>query len=82
MRRRDRRTLAPPDVRLASGAQLWRLNQAGRLRVVPERGDVVTVLEASEALHRVLAEEWPGLSRFPKIGERLTKVDGRYTLQE
>ena len=68
MRRRDHRTLAPPDVRLASGAQLWRLNQTGRLQVIPARGDAVTVLEASEALHRVVAEEYPGLSRFPKIG--------------
>jgi hypothetical protein len=59
----------PPAIRLASSRQLWRLNQHGRLRIVDEDGDPLTVADADTALCTVLTEAYPGLSRFPRLGE-------------
>jgi hypothetical protein len=53
----------PTHHRLASGPQLWRLNQLGRLRLV----DRALPIRSSDAKATIGAElERLGLSRFPR----------------
>ena len=61
------RKMAPATVRVATGAQLWRLNQLGRLRLVDEEGEPVTSAVAKAELARLLAEM--GRERFTRPGE-------------
>jgi hypothetical protein len=55
----------PTHHRLASGPQLWRLNQLGRLRLVDDGPPI----PSSDAKATIGAElERLGLSRFPREG--------------
>jgi hypothetical protein len=60
--------------RLASGGQLWRLNQLGRLRVVddghPISSNEAKVLIASEFERRDPTDERAALSASPHYGPR------------
>jgi hypothetical protein len=58
----------PRQVRLASGPQLWRLNQPGRLRLVADAPSI----SSSDAKAAIGAElDKLGLARFPRAGERV-----------
>jgi hypothetical protein len=59
------RKLAPRATRLATGRQLWRLNQEGLLRLSEEQVDPINSSPASDAIQRVITENRPGESRFP-----------------
>jgi hypothetical protein len=67
---------------LASNRQLWRLNQAGRLRIVPESGPCITVAAADDVIRGILKAELPGLHRFPRQNETFYRVGDRYRLEE
>lgn len=75
-------------LRLASGRQLWRLNEQGMLRVElvdgcfepggpPEGWEGIAYDEAKHLYRRTLAERWRGLPAYPVKGEAWRVVDGR-----
>lgn len=77
----------PSRVRLATGYQLYRLNEQGLLGMeivadafVPggpaEGWRGITHAEASRLLGLLVSERWPGLGRWPKAGEAWTVRDG------
>ena len=76
----SRHGATPRGRQLATGPQLWRLNQQGVLRLEFDAATFllggplaewpgVTQDEATSTLDRLLAERWPGLGRWPKAGE-------------
>lgn len=68
----------PGSVRLASNYALWRLNQQGRLALVPPDGSDVEPINADGAkdeLRRLVDERYPELGRFPRLGESVQRAD-------
>jgi hypothetical protein len=61
-----RRPNDPRQPRLASGPQLWKLNQLGRLRLV-DNAPPISSFDAKRAIGAEL--ERLRLSRFPRAGE-------------
>lgn len=75
-------------LRLASGRQLWRLNEQGLLRVELVDGcfepggpldgwEGIDYSVAKQLCRRTLEERWRGLPAYPVKGELWTVVDGR-----
>jgi hypothetical protein len=57
--------LVSQEIRLASGRQLWRLNQLGRLAVVAPHEEPITVADAGRTLKQILKEDFNGRTSFP-----------------
>jgi hypothetical protein len=67
-------------LRLASGAQLWRLNQFGWLRLTDEVDEPISSQTAKDLIAAEL--ESRGESRFPGVGETSDAVKPLSSAQE
>jgi hypothetical protein len=56
--------LAPREIRIATGRQLWRLNQEGLLWLSEKKAQPITGAEANTAIQRALVGKHQGESRF------------------